>query len=279
MPAPSPSSLVAVLVGIALAACNATQGPLPADAPPEAPAAEAPDDDTRLPPALEDLHLDAAQKKEIVAIRRELRQRFAALEELGFKLAHAIADAVRRCDPDDHWMRLEAQRAVAAVEELRPTILDAITRVHRLLTPAQRQALSDRLLADDDERESKRDDDRGVRALGETIDLSFGQILEVLERSRPVRGEILARISPMRDDLHAALEAFPGADFDIRTQAIAQADIAQLASDFVFAAAHVVLPVLEPAQCKALGDFIDERFTAEEKKRAAKKTRDEKRSQ
>jgi Spy/CpxP family protein refolding chaperone len=221
----------------------------------------------KIPPALAELGLTKAQETTILAMRQELRDKSAPVMDAGRRFAAALASAVKRCDADDRAMRVEAQRAIAVGESFRPVLLDSIMRLHALLTPDQRQKLSRRLLDDDERREENRDDDRGVRALGETIDLSIGQILEILNRSRPVRGELRARFEPMRDQLREAAEAFPRPDFDVRKHAIADARILELVADFVFEAGHVVLPVLERAQCAALGDFLAERF---EEKPAAK---------
>jgi hypothetical protein len=215
------------------------------------------DDPARLPAALEALEPSVQQRRRLVALKAELATHLEPLEEAGRDLTLAIAATARRCDGTTMALDDAASWAVLVSDQGSDAVLDAIDELHRILTPAQRQALVERLLAREEESKSEESTDEGARSLGDALDLSFGQMLVVLARGQALKGELEERLKPWRKKLKRALRAFPADDFAIRDHEIARVPAVALATGFVRDAVRTLLPILEPAQCQALADFIE----------------------
>lgn len=221
-------------------------------------AAAADDDPTRLPASLEELELDAGQRRQLLALRESLKDRLEPVKDAGRDLTLAIATTARRCDGNTMALDDAISWAVRVGDGERDAILDAIDELHRILTPAQRRALVKHLLFR--EEESRREDgtEDGARSLGDVLDLSFSQLLTVLSRGAALKDELEDRLNPWRDKLKVALEAFLEDEFAIRDHAIARVPAFALATRFVRDAVRTLLPILEPEQCQALAAFIEE---------------------
>ena len=217
----------------------------------------------RLPAALEELRPGAEQREALLALASELAARVAPLVDAGRDFGHAVALAAARCKGDSMGLDSEASFAVTMGEQTREGVLDAIDRLHRILTHRQRKALASRLLGDEKASREKKRGDARARDLGDELDLSIGQMLRLLVRAGALRDAFEERIEPWRDRLREALEAFPSDDFAIRDQPIAKAPVVAVATQLVRDAMRVLLPVLEPEQCKVLGSFIDDMIAAE----------------
>lgn len=267
--------VAAALAGAVLGGCTAAQPPAVAkrkgSANEAAATEEAPKKD-RLPKSMQELELTAQQLREIRALRDDLKRDIDPLFDAGLDFVRAVGVAAKRCKPDTPFMQMEASYMVNVGEQFRPKLLDGVNRFHRILTPKQRHALSDRLLAD--ERKSRdstadRDQDR-ARSIGDELDLSFSQIMQMLIRVQALRSKFEDKIDTWREHYRTAVAAFARDDFDAHKQAIAQVPAIELATEVVRDAFRVMLPLLEQKQCEALGGYIEERVGEAEKARARK---------
>lgn len=243
---------------VLLVSCTATTA-LPPESADEPAASEAAGE---LPSSLASLELDDHQRAQAVEMLDELKRDVEPLRTATRDLALAFARSARRCKRDSPFIEMEASFAVTVGEQTRGSVLEAINRLHAILTPAQRKALVQRLLGEDDSRDEEkesRDDDR-ARDIGSDLDLSIGQMMIMLVRVRAVQSAIDERIEPWREHYRDALIAFEGSVFDVREQAIAKAPIVEIATDLARDAFRVLIPVLEPPQCEVLATMIKERF-------------------
>lgn len=215
-------------------------------------------DESRLPRGLEELNLSASQRRKILALRDKLELRLAPMEDAGREYALAVAQAVERCDGNHIGLEDAASWAVTVGEQVRGAVLDAIDELHAILTPAQRKALSQRLRDAEERNQRERDDDEGVRKVGEAVDLSLGQMLQLVVRAQALRNVLEERLGPWRGKLESALIAFGEDDFSIRNHAIAEVPAVLIATRFARDALRTLLPVLEQQQCKVLGKHIKE---------------------
>jgi hypothetical protein len=180
----------------------------------------------------------------------------------------ALAKVARQCDSDGRALEDAASWVVVVGEDLRGSVLDAIDRVHRILTPAQRSAVAKRILSRQQERDSEQNTDEGARSIGGELDLSVGQLMSLLVRAQLLRSALEERLEPWKVKYKRALRAFPDADFAIRDHPIAQVPAAAIATRAVRDGVRMLLPILEPEQCVILADFIEE---------AVRKARDDER--
>ena len=263
MGSPWQTSLRPFVLGTALAfgtGCGASTGP-PATTAPVAtqataePSAAAP---AELPAILEALGPSSAQRVELLALRDRLTPELESLQDAGLELALTVAKAARRCDGNLVALEGAASWAVAAGEQARGTVLDAIDELHRILSPAQRKALADRLLGKEKESKTESSTDSGARSLGDALDLSVGQMLTILVRAQALASALEERIEPWRPRLKKTLEAFADEHFAIREHEIAEVPVVALATDFLRDALRTLLPILEREQCEALAGLIQE---------------------
>ncbi|MBW2529565.1 MAG: hypothetical protein JRI23_35635 [Deltaproteobacteria bacterium] len=210
-----------------------------------------------LPKALRGLGLSRSQRGEIRRLRDELEPRLEPLRDGGRDYALALAKVARQCDPEGKALEDAGSWVVVVGEDLRGPILDAVDRVHHILTPAQRKALSSRLLGRERERDPEAKDEEGIRSVAAELDLSLSQIMSLLVRAQLLRDAAEERVEPWRIRYENALRAFPEEDFSIREHPIAEVPAAALATRFVRDGVRLLLPILEPAQCAALADFIE----------------------
>jgi hypothetical protein len=231
---------------------------------PAAPAATAAaaEEDKPLPPMLEALKLSAAQRREILALREQLKRDLEPIIDAGRDFASAVAVAARTCKPDSPFIPMEAEYTVRVGEQVRGRLLDAVDKFHRILTPAQRQELSKSLLAAADRSEDERDDrdDSRTRSIGDELDLSVSQTVALLVRVQALRSSFEEKVAPWRDHYDSAIVAFARDDFEARKQPIAEAPVVELATGIVRDGLRVLIPVLEPKQCDALGRFISDKI-------------------
>jgi Spy/CpxP family protein refolding chaperone len=226
-------------------------------------------EDERLPAALEELHLRPDQRREIEALKDDLERDLEPLLEASKHLGRAIAVALRECKGDSPFIDMEASTLVGVGEELRPRALDAIQRFHRILTPAQRRALSQRLLASDAERAERRGerDRSSAESIGGKLDLSVGQMFSMLLRVQLLRSSFEDQLKPWRARYRKALKAFARDDFDIRRQAVAEVPFAELATTLVRDGLRMLVPVLDPPQCQEVARLLDEQLDKKKEKR------------
>lgn len=259
--------LVAALVCVpwALGGCAAAsaQGAVTADDAAQLDAESEPEDPNRLPRSLEAVDPTDEQRAQIRALGAKLKPRLEPMREAGGELALAIAESALRCNADGLAMQDASSWAVRVGQQMRDPILDSIDALHAILTKVQRKALAERLMNAELQSKSKgkRNTDKGARSLGDVLDLSFGQMLSVLARAQVLRGALERRLEPWRDKLKLALAAFPDENFAIRDHAIARVPAVALVTRFVRDAVRTLLPVLDPEQCTALGEFIKEKVT------------------
>jgi hypothetical protein len=185
-------------------------------------------------------------------------------------LADAMISNLKRCRNDSTSMNMRADRVVSTAELAREPILDAINELHATLTPTQRRRLVDHLLDEErssTRRERKDDGEDRAQSVGVDFDLSWGQIGAILIRLRKLQSVYEDRAAPWIARYREALRAFAEPDFDIRRQAIAEIPIVRLAVDAVTDGFRVLVPLLEPDQCRAIGNHLAKEL-AEAKERA-----------
>ena len=228
------------------------------------PAAPAPQIDAALalPEALESLEPTPEQRLELVKLVDRLEADVAPLKTAIDGFTRALARAARRCRQDSPFIEMEARHTVMTGEQVRGDILDGINRLHSILTPPQRLALSRRLLGEQEEGERERSDrdESRTRSIGGDLDLSIGQILSMLVRVRKLRNDFEAKAEPWREAYVRVARAFRHDDFDVRDHALAEVPAVELVTDVVRDAFRVLLPLLEPVQCEALADLIEARL-------------------
>lgn len=241
-----------VVVGLSVG-CSYASPPTP-DTP--ASVARAAAEPRELPSLLEELDLGTSQRDQILSLFDEVKRDLTPLVDSGREFGRALSVAARQCKGDSPFIEMQASSTAAVGEQIREPVLDAIQRLHGILTPAQRRALSRRLLGADQPDERERKNDTRTRSLGIDLDLSVGQMLSMLLRVQALRESFQERAEPWRLRYRSALRAFARDDFDVRRHPIAEAPLVALATTFVRDALRVLMPVLEPAQCETLGRFI-----------------------
>jgi Spy/CpxP family protein refolding chaperone len=254
------SASAALLAALGSACGCAATGSAPAAAPAVARAGEPDAGEPPLPQMLQDLRLTPAQRSELRRLAVDVRREARPLVDAGRQFGRTLAGAARRCKSESRFLEMEASFMVSAGEQIRGPMLDAIQRLHRILTPAQRRELSRRLIDLNQAPARERRGEARTRELGEDLDLSFGQTLTLLMRAQMLRSRFDERFAPWRVRYHDALADFPRDDFLIREKAIAKVPIVELAADFVLEATRVLLPLLDARQCETLGAWIETRL-------------------
>ena len=197
----------------------------------------------------------------------------SAVEELG----RSVAGAVRRCKGDSPFIDADAARVVREGEELRGPVLDAVQKFHKLLTPAQRRTLSARLVEGDDWAKRERRNSKRTRDLGPALDLSTLQLMSVLVKAGELWSSFADRAEPWRVHYRTAITDFARDDFDVHKEPVAAVPVVALMLEFVREGLRLLIPVLEPKQCEALGDLIDQKLDEQAAKWAERARADEQR--
>ena len=258
------------LLALGLAtACAATPAPQVASSPPPAAAPAGPE----LPPLLRDLELTPAQMDEVLRINADLERTAEPFRDAARELGHSVAGAVRQCKGATPFMDLDAERVVREGEELRGPMLSGVQRVHRLLTPAQRRKVADRLLEGDDQAKRERSNSSRTRELGPALDLSTMQLMSMLVKAGVLWTSFADRVEPWRVRYHVAITNFAGDDFDVQHEPFAAVPVAALTLEFVRAGLRLLVPLLEPKQCEVLGRLIDENVDAQAERAAQRAQR------
>lgn len=247
---------IALVLGAACATPStpAPSAPATADASP-----------TALPELLEALEPSPVQRAELVLLLSSLEEDLAPVQVAVADFGRALARAARRCRQDSPFIAMEADHTVTVGEQARGKALEAINRLHAILTPAQRQQLSRRLQGRETEAErarEKRDASR-TRSIGGDLDLSIGQILKALVRVQKIRSDFEEKAAPWRERYLRAVRDFEREDFDVRDHAIADLPIVALMTDVARDAFRVLIPLLRPEQCEALARIIEDTMSSE----------------
>ncbi|MFT3763965.1 MAG: Spy/CpxP family protein refolding chaperone [Minicystis sp.] len=258
------------LLLVLVTGCAASSSP-PPPSPSQPAAAPAPKESaaSELPPVLRDLDLTPAQEAEILKIRADLQRDLEPLMRAAGDLGRSVAGAARQCKGDTPFVEADAARLVRMGEEVRGDVLDAVQRFHRLLTPAQRRKLSDRLLEADDWAKRERRNESRSRSLAPALDLSMMQTMAMLVKARVLWSTFADRAEPWRLHYETAIAHFARDDFDARHEAVAEVPIVALSTEFLRTGLRFLIPILEPQQCEALGRLIDEKLDEQAAKMAA----------
>jgi Spy/CpxP family protein refolding chaperone len=251
--------------------CATTPPPAPTPPPSTAPAASAAaaSAGNELPPALQSLDLTPAQVEEIGRIRAELTRDADPLVRAAGEMGRSVAGAARQCKGDTPFVEADAARVIRAGEDLRGDVLDAVNRFHQLLTPAQRQKLSTRLLEGDEWAKRERRNESRTRSLGPALDLSFSQTMQMLVKARVLWTSFADKAEPWRERYRTAVANFARADFDAHREPVAEVPIVALTTEFVRTGMKFLIPILEKQQCEALGDLIDQKLDEQAARAAA----------
>ncbi len=244
------------------AACATTPAPQAASPPPAVTAGAAAPAGPELPPLLRDLELTPAQMDEVLRVNADLERTAEPLRDAARELGHSVAGAVRQCKAGTPFMDFDGERVVREGEELRGPLLSGIQRVHRLLTPAQRRKVADRLLEGDDQAKRERSNSSRTRELGPALDLSTMQLMSMLVKAAVLWTSFADRVEPWRVRYHVAISNFAREDFDLQHEPVAAVPVAALTLEFVRAGLRLLVPLLEPKQCEVLARLIDENVDA-----------------
>ncbi|MEM9696098.1 MAG: hypothetical protein AAGA56_26375, partial [Myxococcota bacterium] len=205
------------------------------------------------------LDLSSEQEAALVDVIDGLKQKLAPMERRLDAVIEAATGAVRRCDAQTPALSFALEGVVAEGESIRPAILKAIDRAHAILTPAQRRQVSAHLL-EGGRRKAKekrrKKAQRGVTKLDVELDLSWRQVATIGFRVVRLHGDFEDRTERWQRAYRNALAAFAHDDFRSRDHSLARAPVVQLAADFVKQLLAQVLPVLDPPQCRALGEML-----------------------
>jgi len=236
-----------------------TQPPTPPSQ--ETPAASAPGtaEPDELPPIMHGIDLTPKQIEDVIAMRADLRSKASAAVDAALDFGHSVAGAARLCKGDTPFMETDASRVVREGEEMREPILDAAQMLHKLLTPAQRKKLSDRLIDGDDWAKRERRNSSRTRDLGPAIDLSTMQMVQMLMKAAVLWSNFADKSDPWRVHYRTAITNFARDDFDVHNEPVAKAPAVALTLDFVRTGLRMLIPILEPKQCETLGKLIDQR--------------------
>lgn len=270
--APARRAIHAALLSVAFAAgCTATPPPAPPPVsrapsalPSAAPAAAQDEDD--IPPVLRGLDPTPAQVEETWRIKEDLDRAAEPFAGAVAEMMRSAAGAVRKCQGDSPFIESDGARVVRMGEDLRGPVLDGVQRLHHLLTPAQRAKLSQRLMETDDWGKRERRNDARTRALGPALDLSMLQLATMLMKARMLWSSFADRAEPWQAHYHTAIVHFARADFDVHREPIAEAPIFAFGVDFVRTGLRFLVPILEPPQCEALAQLIEDKVDEQPKK-------------
>jgi hypothetical protein len=171
-----------------------------------------------------------------------------------------VAGAARRCKGDSPFIEADAGRVIREGDEMRARVLDTVQRVHRLLTPAQRKKVSDRLVEGDDWAKRERRNSQRTRELGPVLELSTMQMMSLLVKAGVLWTNFADRAEPWRVHYRAAIIDFARDDFDAHHEPVAAVPVVAFVVDFVRAGLRQFISILEPKQCEALGDLIDQKI-------------------
>jgi hypothetical protein len=233
--------------------------PAAASATAEAPAAPSPAE-AALPPSMRELGLSAAQVDAVLRVYADLESTAEPFVGAANELGRSIAGAARQCKGETPFIRMDAARVIREGEAMRAPLLDAIQQVHRLLTPAQRKKLSDRLVEGDDWAKRERRNSSRTRDLGPALDLSTMQVMSMLVKAGVLWSNYADRTDPWRVHYRAAITRFARDDFDAHGEPVGAAPLVPLTLEFVQAGLRQLVPLLEPKQCEVLGHLIEEKL-------------------
>jgi hypothetical protein len=212
-----------------------------------------------LPPLLRGIDLTPAQVDQVVRIDADVQRSVEPFVSAVSDYERSVAGAVRKCKGETPFVESDAARVVRVGEELRVPALDAVQKVHRLLTPAQRRKVSGRLIEGDDAAKREKRNSARTRDLGPTLDLSTTQTMSMLLKAAVLWTWFADRVEPWRVKYHAAITHFADDDFDVHAEPVAAVPVVELTLEFVRAGLRALIPILQPKQCDALGQLIDQK--------------------
>jgi hypothetical protein len=97
-----------------------------------------------LPPLLRGIGLTPAQTEQISRMAMDLDRDGGTFRSAVDAMGRSVAGAARHCKGDSPFIGADASRVVREGEAMRAPVLDAVQRLHGLLTPAQRRTVSAR---------------------------------------------------------------------------------------------------------------------------------------
>jgi hypothetical protein len=252
----------AIVIATPLAAGCRAQAPVSAVevAPIEA-TTPAPNWDDGIPGVLSRLELRSDQRVAIRTVLSDLQKRAGDAMRQRRAFESAIVAAARGCSANDSRLHIEADRFVEAAQAARPAVLDAINMLHQILDARQRDLLVTRLLAGQESIGGDGDDQpiRGLATIAEALDLSFAQKLALVKGAAGLDiGKVLT--NGLKKKIIDAAHAFREPRFDIREHAIVEVPLVALYTGFMLDLAQIVLPVLEPEQCRVAADLLQQRY-------------------
>jgi hypothetical protein len=214
------------------------------------------------------MDLTEAQRADVLRLYADLETSAEPFAGAVAELGHSMAGAVRQCKGTTPFMEMDGERVVRQGEDLRPGVLEAAQRLHKMLTPAQRKRLSDHLVEGDNWAKRERRNASRTRDLGPILDLSTMQLMQMLVKAGVLWSSFADKADPWRQRYRTAITNFARDDFDVHAEPVSTVPIVALTLEFARTGLRLLLPLLEPRQCEALGNLIDEKVDEQVARRA-----------
>src|SRR5262249_49649443 len=116
------------------------------------------------------------------------------------------------------------------------------------------------LVEADDWAKRERKNASRTRDLGPALDLSTWQLMQMLVKAGVLWNEFADRAEPWRSKYRAAIVDFAKDDYDVHAQPVASVPVVAFFVDFARTGLRLMVPLLEPKQCEALGKLIDDKL-------------------
>jgi hypothetical protein len=95
-------------------------------------------------------------------------------------------------------------------------------------------------------------------------------MMSVLAKAGVLWSSFADRAEPWRLHYRTAIADFARDDFDVHREKVAAAPAVALIVEFVREGLRMLVPVLDPKQCEALGDLIDQKLDEQAERAAAR---------
>jgi Spy/CpxP family protein refolding chaperone len=223
--------------------------------------------------AIDTLGLDEAKKATVTTIQSDLNAKMAPVHDAEHDLLSTLADGVAAGKIDTAKVDAAVEKVATASAGVHAATVDALTRLHDALSPAERAALVDKVKAHWDvwhkvnveERASSKDKGARLSKLTELLGLSSDQV-DKISAALGTEPPVTPKTDPKAVDAHlqAFTTAFLADKFDPKTLAspatAAEGHTARHGGARMARFYEAVTPVLTPQQRTTLAAQIRERL-------------------
>lgn len=215
------------------------------------------------PSYLDQIEMSRRQRMRVDA---ELARLYAAFEQYDverLELLDAVVKQVQEGELSRAELEPMAKRTVEAFDRGYPILLSVTNQIHSILTPAQREALMDLLVEDEDEEEPTAEEKREARQerLAQVLDLSAGQKTRLYPAMAVLAVKHWGLISHYRGGIKEAREAFVKDEFDARELALGRDPRVWELAEAFFEALETALGVLNEDQRQTLAALMRRRYS------------------